>query len=115
VVKELGAHRCEIETPDLSKNLRDSKKIDAVLVLAGRNGDALKEVAKAVDQADVQMLPLPLDLGEPAAGKTLVDEALNRFGGIDSLINIRKRCSANRFSIANYSILKSSPTPHLTI
>ena len=27
------------------------------LVLAARNGDALKEVAKAVDQPDVQVLP----------------------------------------------------------
>ena len=58
------------------------------LVLAARNGDALKEVAKAVDQAGVQVLPLPLDLREPAADKTLVDEALNRFGRIDALVNI---------------------------
>jgi 3-oxoacyl-[acyl-carrier protein] reductase len=58
------------------------------LVLAARNGDALKEVAKAVDQAGVQVLPLPLDLRKPAADKTLVDEALNRFGRIDALINI---------------------------
>jgi NADPH:quinone reductase-like Zn-dependent oxidoreductase len=35
VLKELGAQRCEIETPDLSKHLRDSKKIDAVLDLVG--------------------------------------------------------------------------------
>jgi 3-oxoacyl-[acyl-carrier protein] reductase len=48
------------------------------LVLAARNGDALKEVSKAVDQAGVQVLPLPLDLREPAADKTLVDETLKR-------------------------------------
>ena len=35
VLKELGAQRCEIETPDLSKTLRDSKKVDAVLDLVG--------------------------------------------------------------------------------
>jgi NADPH2:quinone reductase len=35
VLKQLGAQRCEIETPDLSKHLRDSKKIDAVLDLVG--------------------------------------------------------------------------------
>jgi len=58
------------------------------LVLAARNGDALKEVAKAVDQAGVQVLPLSLDLRDPAVDKTLVDEALNRFGRIDALINI---------------------------
>src|ERR1700675_3247259 len=58
------------------------------LVLAARNGDALNEVAKAVDQADVQVLPLPLDLREPAADKTLVDQTLKRFGRIDALLNI---------------------------
>ena len=58
------------------------------LVLAARNGDALKEVAKAVDQGGVQVLPLPLDLREPAADKTLVDETLKRFGRIDALVNI---------------------------
>ena len=58
------------------------------LVLAARNGDALKEVAKAVVQAGVQVLPLPLDLRKPAADKALVDETLNRFGRIDALINI---------------------------
>jgi 3-oxoacyl-[acyl-carrier protein] reductase len=47
------------------------------LVLAARNGDALKEVAKSVDQAGAQVLPLPLDLREPAAERTLVDETRN--------------------------------------
>src|ERR1700722_5481604 len=58
------------------------------LVLAARNGDALKEVAKAVDQAGVQALPLTLDLREPAADKALGDEHLNRFGRIDALVNV---------------------------
>ena len=58
------------------------------LVLAARNGDALKEVAKAVHETGAQVLPLSLDLREPAADKTLIDEALNRFGRIDALVNI---------------------------
>lgn len=58
------------------------------LVLAARNGDALKEVAKAVDQAGTEALPLKLDLRDPSADKMLVDEALKRFGRIDALINI---------------------------
>jgi 3-oxoacyl-[acyl-carrier protein] reductase len=58
------------------------------VVLVARNGDALKEVAKAVGQAGSQALPLALDLREPAADKALVDEALKRFGRIDALINI---------------------------
>jgi NADPH:quinone reductase len=37
VLKELGAERCEIETPDLSKRLKESKTIDAVLDLVGNS------------------------------------------------------------------------------
>jgi 3-oxoacyl-[acyl-carrier protein] reductase len=70
-----------------STTLRLAKDFSS-LVLAARNDDALKEVAKAVDQAGVQVLPLPLDLREPAADTTLVDETLKRFGRIDALVNI---------------------------
>jgi 3-oxoacyl-[acyl-carrier protein] reductase len=58
------------------------------LVLAARNGDALEEVAKAIDHTGAQVLALPLDLRDPAADKALVDQALARFGRIDALINI---------------------------
>jgi 3-oxoacyl-[acyl-carrier protein] reductase len=58
------------------------------IVLAARNGDALKEVTQAVNQAGAEALPLALDLREPAADKTLVDETLKRFGRIDALVNI---------------------------
>jgi len=58
------------------------------VVLAARNGDALEDVARAVAQAGAEALPMPLDLREPAADKTLVDETLKRFGRIDALINI---------------------------
>jgi 3-oxoacyl-[acyl-carrier protein] reductase len=58
------------------------------LALAARNGEALKEVAKAVEQSGAKALALPLDLGESAAARMLVDETLKRFGRIDALINI---------------------------
>jgi NADPH:quinone reductase-like Zn-dependent oxidoreductase len=35
MLQKLGAERCEIERPDLSKHIRDAKKIDAVLDLVG--------------------------------------------------------------------------------
>jgi 3-oxoacyl-[acyl-carrier protein] reductase len=60
----------------------------AFVVLAARNGDSLKEVANAVEQAGAKALPLALDLREPAADKTLVDETVKRFGRIDALVNI---------------------------
>ncbi len=58
------------------------------LVLAARNGEALKEVAEDVEQAGAEALPLQLDLREPSADRTLVDETLKRFGRIDALVNI---------------------------
>jgi len=67
--------------------LRVAKDFSSV-VLAARNGEALKEVAKAVEQAGAEAWPLTLDLREPAADKTLVEETLKRFGRIDALINI---------------------------
>jgi 3-oxoacyl-[acyl-carrier protein] reductase len=67
--------------------LRLAKDFSSV-VLAARNGDALKEVAQAVTEAGAEVLPLALDLREPAAAKTLVDETLKRFGRIDALVNI---------------------------
>jgi 3-oxoacyl-[acyl-carrier protein] reductase len=67
--------------------LRLAKDFSSV-VLAARSGDALKEVAKSVAEAGAEVLPLALDLREPAADKTLVDEALKQFGRIDALVNI---------------------------
>ena len=58
------------------------------LVLAARNGDSLKETAKTMDQVGVEVLPLALDLRDPASDKALVDETVKRFGRIDALINI---------------------------
>jgi 3-oxoacyl-[acyl-carrier protein] reductase len=67
--------------------LRVAKDFSSV-VLAARNGTALKEVTQVVEQVGAEVLPLTLDLREPAANKTLVDETLKRFGRIDALINI---------------------------
>lgn len=60
----------------------------SVIVLAARNGEALNQVAASVKETGAEPLPLPLDLREPAAAKSLVDETLNRFGRIDALLNI---------------------------
>ena len=37
VLEKLGAERCEIERPDLSKHIQETKKIDAVLNLVGNS------------------------------------------------------------------------------
>src|ERR1700733_4539994 len=58
------------------------------LVLAARNGEALNQVAAMVKKEGAEPLPLPLDLREPAAAKSLVDQTLKQFGRIDALVNI---------------------------
>jgi 3-oxoacyl-[acyl-carrier protein] reductase len=58
------------------------------IVLAARNGEAIEEVATLVKKAGSEPLALPLDLREPAAAKSLIDETLKHFGRIDALVNI---------------------------
>jgi 3-oxoacyl-[acyl-carrier protein] reductase len=60
----------------------------STLVLAARNGEALDEVAHAVEQVGARAFAMPLDLRDPASAGTLVDETLKRAGRIDALINI---------------------------
>jgi NADP-dependent 3-hydroxy acid dehydrogenase YdfG len=56
----------------------------AAVVLAGRNADALGEVAAHVG---ARALALPTDATDPAAVDQLVAKALDSFGRIDALIN----------------------------
>ncbi|HEY1663678.1 MAG TPA: SDR family oxidoreductase [Verrucomicrobiae bacterium] len=58
------------------------------LVLGARNGDALNEVAALIKKTGAEALPMPLDLREPAAAKSLVDGTLKKFGRIDAVVNI---------------------------
>ncbi len=59
--------------------LRLAKDFSGV-VLAARNGEALNQVAALVKQTGAEPLPMPLDLREPSAAKTLVDGTLKQFG-----------------------------------
>ena len=59
-----------------------------IVVLAARNEDKLKETAEAVKSAGAEPLVLALDLKEPDAAKTLVSKTLEKFGRIDTLLNI---------------------------
>jgi 3-oxoacyl-[acyl-carrier protein] reductase len=70
-----------------STALRLAKEFSG-LVLSARNGEALHEVAASIKKDGGEVLPLPLDLREPAAAKALVDAALKHYGRIDALVNI---------------------------
>jgi 3-oxoacyl-[acyl-carrier protein] reductase len=58
------------------------------LVLVARNGVNLEETAKMVQEAGAEALALDLDLSQVAAAETVVSKTLERFGGIDALLNI---------------------------
>ena len=60
----------------------------ASVVLVARSVDGLAETAEAVRAARPDALPLALDLRDPAAAQAAVDNAVERFGGVDALVNI---------------------------
>lgn len=60
---------------------------DAKLVLAARNGDALKELAAEFEQRGVRAVPVEVDVGVEADMQRLAKTACERFGRIDTWIN----------------------------
>jgi 3-oxoacyl-[acyl-carrier protein] reductase len=58
------------------------------LVLAARNGEALKEVAAEVKSNGAEPLAFALDLSIRKSAETLIKGTLDRFGRIDALLNI---------------------------
>ncbi len=67
--------------------IRLAKDFSAV-VLVARNGDALKEVEKAVQGAGADPLSIALDLSRVQSPETVVKTTLDRYGRIDALLNI---------------------------
>jgi 3-oxoacyl-[acyl-carrier protein] reductase len=59
----------------------------ARLLLAGRNRDALAEVADACTADAGAVHVLAIDVTEPDAGEQIVEESRTRLGGIDVLVN----------------------------
>ena len=60
----------------------------SALVLVARDRAHLDETAEAVKAAGAEALVIDIDLSEPAAAQTVVDQALAAFGRIDALLNI---------------------------
>jgi 3-oxoacyl-[acyl-carrier protein] reductase len=58
------------------------------LVLAARNGEALKEVAAEVKSSGADPLVFARDLSIRESAETLIKGTLDRFGRIDALLNI---------------------------
>jgi 3-oxoacyl-[acyl-carrier protein] reductase len=58
------------------------------LVLIARDEAHLQETAQQAKSFGAESLVLPLDLREPAAAEKTVNDALQRFGRVDALLNI---------------------------
>jgi len=57
------------------------------LVLAARDASALETVAAECRARGAETLVVPTDVGEEAACRALVERAVERFGGVDVLVN----------------------------
>ena len=65
-----------------------SRGIGAGLVSAYRKlGYAVVATSRSVDSTDPEVLAVPGDLSRPGTGAEVVEQALNRFGRIDTLVN----------------------------
>jgi 3-oxoacyl-[acyl-carrier protein] reductase len=60
----------------------------SAIVLAARDGDALKEVADTIKGLGAEPLVLDLDLSKVESAEILIQTTLDRFGRIDALLNI---------------------------
>jgi len=59
----------------------------AKVVICGRRIEKLKETATSIGVSEDKILPLPCDVTDQAQIQGLVKTALNKFGGIDVLVN----------------------------
>jgi NAD(P)-dependent dehydrogenase (short-subunit alcohol dehydrogenase family) len=57
------------------------------VTLAGRRAERLDETAKLSGAPAERVLTVPLDVGDPAAVRTLFDRTVERFGRVDLLFN----------------------------
>ena len=60
----------------------------SALVLVARNRANLERTAEAVRAAGAEALIIDVDVAQPSAAQTVVDQALQAFGRIDALLNI---------------------------
>jgi len=72
---------------ELARQLARRDGANCALVLAARNRDALDAVATQCQAFGAQTLVVPTDVGEQAQCRALIDAAVQRFGGIDALVN----------------------------
>ncbi len=69
------------------------------VTICARNSDALEATANEIRQeTGAEVLAVPTDVSVPAQVNTLIDNAINQFGGIDILVNNAGGPRAGRFA-----------------
>ena len=59
----------------------------AMVVLAGRRADVLADTAREIDPSGTRVATVPGNIADLATARQLVSTAIERFGGVDILIN----------------------------
>ncbi|MCA1632704.1 MAG: SDR family NAD(P)-dependent oxidoreductase, partial [Acidobacteria bacterium] len=59
----------------------------ARLVLAARNGEALRHLVEEINAAGGEAIAVTADVGEFGEVRRIADEAVRRFGGFDTWVN----------------------------
>jgi short-subunit dehydrogenase len=79
-------------------------RVGANLVLAGRATERLDEVARSLNAAEV--LTVPTDVRHADDRERLIRSAVDRFGGIDVLINNAGIASWGHFASSDESVMR---------
>ncbi len=82
------------------------------VVLNARDEDRLSQVAQGLGHAD-RVAVVAGDIGDPATGKRMVDVALERFGGVDVLVNNAGHFESKPFTDYSEDDLDGFLTTHL--
>ncbi|MEE3234423.1 MAG: SDR family NAD(P)-dependent oxidoreductase [Candidatus Latescibacterota bacterium] len=59
----------------------------ARLCICARNAEGLNTTAEELRQSGCEVEAVPLDITTPEGAETLIDTAINSFGGVDALVN----------------------------
>ncbi len=80
----------------------------ATVVITGREAATLQAAAQEIRPADGTVLPIVCDAADAKAGRTLVDEVVDRFGRIDTLVNcagVNRRQKVEDYDEENYDFI----------
>ena len=66
---------------------RAFSRAGAQVILAGRRKERLREIVEEIEQNGGEAFAVPTDVSDPVQVTTLIEQAVSRFGKVDTLIN----------------------------